>query len=425
MENNLKIIEMAEQYEGNNVYLLSNVLKSLSNLVQRETPKNMYIKAEIASMNIYKNGHCHLDLVEKRAGKTAAEIRAIIFSWNVPKILYNFKEAGIELCAGMQVLFVASLTVDPVYGMSLVVSNVVPEYSLGEVARLRQNAIKRLQDENIINKNKQTRLALLPKKLALISVETSKGYSDFLNTIQNSKIPYAQTIQTQLFTSLLQGEIAAKQISQRIREISEFKNDFDAIVILRGGGGESGLSMAFDDYELAATIANSPLPVITGIGHSTNLTVADMTAFHAAITPTATAEFFLQKYENFVEDLQIFSKTITDSAKYIINNQQKNVQNYSNKVSLVSQNMLSNNRQNVDKKLQMLHFITQKLFMKEKNNLELFSEKIKLLDPVNILTKGYSITTKNGKLITSAKKIKSGDEIETTFADGKTKSIVK
>jgi exodeoxyribonuclease VII large subunit len=175
--------------------------------------------------------------------------------------------------------------------------------------------------------------------------------------------------------------------------------------------------------------------------------VADMTAFHAAITPTATAEFFLQKYENFVEDLQIFVKTITESAKYIINNQQKNVQSYSNKVSLVSQNMLLNNRQRVDNQLQLLnfvsqkilsnnrqsvnkqsqelHFIAQKLFMKEKNNLNLFAEKMKLLDPVNILAKGYTITTKNGKLITSAKNIESGEEIETAFVDGKTKSIVK
>jgi exodeoxyribonuclease VII large subunit len=397
----------------------------LSQLIEKETPKNLYIKAEIAEMNVYSNGHCYLNLVEKKAGRKVADIKATIWAYRFHGVKSRFKQAGVEFVAGNEYLFVASIKYHETYGLSLDINDVLPEYSLGDMAKARQEAIKKLAEKFLMEKNKTTKLALLPKNIAMISVETSKGYNDFMSELNNSAVPYTNTIRVELFTSLLQGEGAVKQMIARINEISVIKDKFDAIVILRGGGGETGLSTAFDNYDLAYSVATCPLPVIAGIGHSTNQTVVDMVAYHSAITPTATAKFFLEKYEVFGENLRIYSQNILNAVSYKINNERKRLQLLSGRLHFNVKNHTEKINHQLDNLSNHIKFSVNTLFQRQKNEMQLFNEKIKLLDPINVLKKGFSITMKDGKIITKASQLKKGDTFMTKFAEGNVESRVE
>jgi exodeoxyribonuclease VII large subunit len=421
---------MAEKYKSidgqeHSVYLLSNVLKSLSQLIEKETPKNLYIKAEIAEMNVYSNGHCYLNLVEKKAGRKVADIKGTIWAYRFQGIKSRFKQVDVEFVAGNEYLFVASIKYHETYGLSLDIGDVLPEYSLGEMAKARQETIKRLTEQGLMDKNKTTKLALLPKNIAMISVQTSKGYNDFMSELNSSAAPYTNTIQVKLFTSLLQGEGAVKQMIARINEISVMKDKFDAIVILRGGGGETGLSTAFDNYDLAYAVATCPLPVVAGIGHSTNKTVVDMVAYHSAITPTATAKFFLDKYEVFEENLRIYTQNILSAVSYRINNKHKQLQLLSGRLHFNVRNHTERMRHQLGNLSRQIQFSVNTLFQKQKNEIQLFNEKIRLLDPINVLKKGFSITMKDGKIITKASLLKKGDKLTTKFAEGNVESRIE
>ncbi|MCL2413525.1 MAG: hypothetical protein FWC98_05255, partial [Bacteroidales bacterium] len=213
------------------------------------------------------------------------------------------------------------------------------------------------------------------KHIAVVSVSTSKGYEDFMSIMKQAPHP----INTYLFPALLQGDGAILSISEQLKKIASMYQHFDAVVIVRGGGGDVGLS-CYDNYGLASLIANFPLPVITGIGHSTNVTVSEMVAFYAAITPTDTANFLLEKQLFFANQLVYFRNNIAG-------------------------------------------FSGQALTL-ARQNIQLTKEKIRLLDPKNILKRGFSLTTKNGKLVKSSKKLKQGDVLTTLFADGETTSVV-
>ncbi|MCL2416373.1 MAG: exodeoxyribonuclease VII large subunit [Bacteroidales bacterium] len=365
-------------YNDRKVYSLSDVAQSLKGVIEQNYVRDFYVKAEISKLNYYPHsGHCYPDLVEKSGGRITAQLRSTIWSSDYFRIQKKFEEVtGNSLSDGLQVLCLARVTFHPSYGLSLHIKDVVPEYSLGELAKAKQETIAQLQKDGVFNLNKTLAFPLLPKHIAVVSVSTSKGYEDFMSIMKQAPHP----ISTYLFPALLQGDGAILSISEQLKKIATMHEHFDAAVIVRGGGGDVGLS-CYDNYGLASLVANFPLPVITGIGHSTNVTVSEMVAYYAAITPTDTANFLLEKQLSFADKLEYFQNNIAG-------------------------------------------FAGQTLTL-ARQNIQLTKEKIRLLDPKNILKRGFSLTTKNGKLVKSSKGLKQGDVLKTMFSDGEATSIIK
>jgi len=287
-----------ETFQDRPVYALSEITKSIESIIAKNYNRAYYIKAEILKLNYYPHsGHCYPELVEKDKGKIKAQLRGVIWSSQFKNINERFVAiTGEPLKEDISILCLATIEFSGQYGLSLQIQDIEPLYTLGEMAKNKREVIEKLKKEQIFYLNKEKKLPLVPKKIAVISVETSKGYSDFMITLQQNTWNYR--FHTTLFPSLLQGDKALISIPNRLAEIKSREQEFDCVVIVRGGGGDVGMS-CYDDYHLAAAVANFPLPVITGIGHSTNETITDMVAFANKITPTEVAYFLIQQYHNF------------------------------------------------------------------------------------------------------------------------------
>ena len=284
-----------ETFNGHPVYTLSEIALSLHNVIERTYPQPYFIKAEILKLNYYPHsGHCYPELVEKEGEKVKAEIRGIIWSSQFQQINERFKRiTGEPLRENINILCLAKIEYSPKHGLALHIQDIDPSFTLGELMRNRAECIEKLKREGVFDSNRKLQLPLLPKRIAIISVETSKGYSDFITTLTQNKEGFR--FETELFPSILQGEKAITGITSQLSVIASRQEEFDCVVIVRGGGGDVGLS-CYDDYQLARGVATFPLPILTGIGHSTNLTVVDMVAHTHKITPTDVAFTILQAF---------------------------------------------------------------------------------------------------------------------------------
>ncbi len=425
-------------------------------------PGLVWVVAEISEIRTNRTGHCYLELIEKSAEKEEilAKTRATIWSFTYRMIKPYFEDAtGQSLKAGMKVLFKASVEFHEIYGFSLNIKDIDPNYTLGDIERKKRETIQRLEKEGIIDMNKETFLTPVPQKIAIISSPTAAGYQDFVHQLENNAEGFK--IYHHLFPAIVQGDEAPASIISALERIYEHEDIFDAVVLIRGGGSSADL-MCFDDYDVASNIAQFPLPVLTGIGHERDISVADMVAHTHLKTPTAVAEFIIQKITDFylyLEGLQtaftdIVSRKLLENRQRVellaqkitplvlnnIDKQNKRLENLavSVKRATVSYTGLQNQRLNhhidaakyltlkvLKTKKQDIDFYSSKLkietksfFRLKKQGLHLMEETIKLSDPFNILNKGYSITYKDGKIIKSVSKLKNGDSIETKLRDG-------
>lgn len=427
------------------IYSLSQLTRSVQNVIQQYSSKVVWIKAEIVKLNYYsKSGHCYPSLVEKRNGKVIAELRGNI--WNSTFEIINQKFRTVlkeELSDDMSVVIQGSMTFHPVHGLALNILDIDPEYSLGELAKAKAETIEKLQSEHIFEANKAKHLSLLPKTLAVISVETSKGYQDFLNVLNTN--PGNYKIHHLLFPAILQGERAVSTISEQLDIIRQHSDVFDAVAIIRGGGGEIGLS-CFDDHSLSRKIATFPIPVLTGIGHSTNETVCELVSFKSFITPTKIGEFILQKFSDlaaFTERAEdVFQKEIfwcfrsqksslKESARLFHSLTLRSMEKESAGLTRLAQKLLSESKdifRNEENELKQFSRIfkdqSHHKFTEQLQKITFFEEKLQLLSPENILKRGYSITRQNGKVIKNPKKIEPNVPLETTVYQGTFSSIV-
>jgi len=435
-----------ETFQDRPVYALSEITKSIESVIGKNYNRAYYIKAEILKLNYYPHsGHCYPELVEKENGKIKAQLRGVIWSTQFRNINERFLAiTGEPLVENISILCLATIEFSAQHGLNLQIQNIEPTYTLGEMARNKREVIEKLKKEQIFLLNKQKKLPLVPKKIAIISVETSKGYSDFMITLQQNSWHYR--FQTTLFPSILQGEKALISMPHQLADIAKRQQEFDCVVIVRGGGGDVGMS-CYDDYKLAAAVATFPLPVITGIGHSTNETITDMVAFANKITPTEVAYFLIQQFHNFsvqVEECRdrlakhvrellqeqnfyfskIYQQLMLIVGKY--NHQkEKEIQILSHRIQnhtlqyLIKQN---NEIRNFEQRLKNAAF---QYLIKQENVLHQTQTKIELLHPENILKRGYSITMKNGKAIHNADEVIAGEIITTKLFQGEIKSVVK
>ncbi len=459
---------MPKQIHDKNVFSLLEVTKSIQKTLSERYKNAFWVMAEMNKLNHYKHsGHCYPELVEKQDGKVIAQLKSILWKTDYlnanDKFLKVLKE---PLKDGIKILFLAKICFDPGYGLALNILEIDPHYTLGDLEREKKETIQKLQAEGIYDQNKTLKLPLLPQRLAIISVETSKGYADFMKVIEENSWNYK--FFTVLFPALLQGEKAIEDIIRQLRRIKSVVRHFDAVAIIRGGGGDVGLS-CYNNYLLAKEITLFPIPVLTGIGHATNETVAEMISFSNQITPTKLAEFLLQKFHNFSIPVQKAEDKIKDKSLRMIIDEKARFHSASRLFRSVANNSINkfkNDILNESKSLShhslyilkkekiclktltadlrkdtKVHFRQSSLLLsqnkreiakrlpgiietktKELKNIE---KNINNMSPESVLKRGYSITLFNGKAIKSADMLKKGDTIQTRVLGGVIDSTIK
>lgn len=480
---------MPETVNDKQVFSLLEVTKSIQKTLSDRYKSSFWVKAEMNKLNLYKqSGHCYPELVEKKDGKVIAQIKSHLWKDDFNRVNNNFQRILKEpLKDGIKILFQAKISFDPSHGLALWITDIDPSYTLGDLEREKQETIKQLREEGIFNQNKTLKLPLLPQRIAIISVETSKGYADFLKVIETNSWNYK--FFHLLFPSLLQGDKAVQDITAQLKRIKKVKSHFDVVAIIRGGGGDVGLS-CYNNYQLAKEIALFPIPVITGIGHATNETVTEMISFSNAITPTKLAEYLLQKFHNFSVPVQEAEKKVIDKSKRLLSEENAKFQSEVKLFRSVTENILISNkneikgvtssliqhaqfifknqneylrtakaeivkgtntfcnnskqelknfaisiRKDTHSQLNQIKLIVSQLLEKllsqsglkfKTSLLELnnIEKNIANMSPTNVLKRGYSITLLNGKAVKTISQVKSGDIINTTVFEGNITSIV-
>jgi len=457
-----------ETFQDHPVYSLSEIAYSLHKVVERTYPQPYFIKAEILKLNFYPHsGHCYPELVEKEGNSIKAEMRAVIWASNYQRINDRFIQiTGNPLKENISILCLARIEFSPKHGLALHIEDIEPTYTLGEMVKNRNAVIERLKKEGVFSANKRLKMPLLPKRVAVISVETSKGFSDFITTLNGNR--YGYRFETELFPSILQGDKAIAGITGRLAEIKLRQSEFDCVVIVRGGGGDVGLS-CYDDYEMALQVATFPLPVLTGIGHSTNLSVTDMVAYAYNITPTDVAFALIEYFQTFDEKVQECHQRLVEMTKIILSEEQnklleldarrkiaipKVISQHRSALGQVSQTLMLKSKEIVLLKNTELKNIHNELLRISKDRMKDAGEdivelmeriktllplymgrhkelidgvesKVRLLHPDNILKRGFSITRFKGKAVSDASQLQPGDELITQVYQGEVHSEVK
>ncbi|MDP1622544.1 MAG: exodeoxyribonuclease VII large subunit [Bacteroidales bacterium] len=430
---------MPEKISDRTIFSLSEVAGSIQKTLSERYTTSFWIKAEMNKLNHYpQSGHCYPDLVEKTAGKIVAEMRSTIWKDDFQRINDHFVNVLHEpLKNGIKILFSAKISYHPVFGLSLRILDIDPAWSLGELEKEKLQTIEKIRKEGLFNANRSLMLPLLPQRIAVISVETSKGYADFRKIIDDNEWGYS--IFHMLFPALLQGEKAVPSIVGQMERIMQVKHHFDAVAIIRGGGGDIGLA-CYNNYELAKAIALFPIPVITGIGHSTNETVAEMVAFRNAITPTEMADFLIQKFHNFSVPLKKMQETIINKLTRLLRDEKSGILNTTRYFKSVTLSRLAQRRNMIQQEvkavnLQSTWFLNRKQEMILNAKIDLFDKSVRfmqyqlkeicsmqknieLMDPVNVLNRGYSITLVNDKAVRSVCEVGTGTMLKTILADG-------
>ncbi|MDD3161773.1 MAG: exodeoxyribonuclease VII large subunit [Bacteroidales bacterium] len=404
---------------------LSELNELIKSCLEDNLEQSYWIVAELMDVRVNANGHCYLELVEKdeKSDRLVAKASGVIWAqrFRMLKVLFE-EETGQTFASGMKVLVNVSVNFHALYGFSLVIQDLDSSYTLGEVVRKRNEIVRQLKEDGIFELNKELPIPLLPQRIAVISSSTAAGYGDFCAHLREDKGGFAYYIK--LFPAIMQGAQTESSVIEALNKIYEQMHLFDVVVIIRGGGATSDLSW-FDTYDLCANIAQFPLPVISGIGHERDESVLDMVANMRVKTPTAAAEFLLQRFYAQEERL----KELRDTLILLVNEQrqqEKERLDYcSNRLPQIAR-MVTENRINDQKmRIRQLESVTKLYLMKEMHRCDLKQEQLKWLSPEALLKRGYTLTIMNGKIITSPEQVRSGDRITTRFSAGEINSIIE
>ena len=382
------------------LYSLNNLVH---NAIAEALPSRYWITGELSEVRETAVGHCYIELVQRdeETQETVAKARGTVWA-RIYSLLrpYFLEQTGQPFAAGLKVLLQVTVSFHELYGYTLDVCDIEPAYTIGDIARQRQLIIKRLTDEGVIGLNKELELPLLPQRIAVISSATAAGYGDFCDQLLNNR--YGFVFYPRLFPAPMQGNGAEEGIIAVLDCIAQEIDNWDVVVIIRGGGATSELG-CFDTYDLANNCAQFPLPIITGIGHLRDESILDIVAHTSAKTPTAVAEYLVHSMltnEAMIAEMQ---EAIATSVMRQMENEKRRVE------TLVGQ----------------LPVLTALYMQAQQHKLALYQERIDAASPEHILSLGYSITRLNGKAVRDATTLKPGDEVETTVADGTVTSIIK
>lgn len=381
-------------------YSLLELCEWIQEVVENELPDRYWVRAEIASMSV--RGHCYMELVEKSEnGILAAKMRATCWS-NVYALLsaYFAQETGQSLHVGLQVLLEVSVEYHAVYGLSLNVWNIDPTYTLGDLAKQRQATIRQLTEDGVMELQRALEVPSLPRRVAVISSADAAGYGDFCDQLKHNRFGFAFV--TQLYPAVVQGYTAARSVINALGAIADQEEEWDVVVIIRGGGASTDLS-CFDDYMLASHCAQFPLPIVAGIGHTRDVSVVDMVVHASVKTPTAAAEWLVERVAEQVERVGGLQLRLERAVQGAVSKEK-------NRLVVYHQRMMS---------------AVYQALAREKGKLNLWQKTVELHSPERIYRMGYSLTTVNGKVVRGAQDVVKGDVIETHLRDGVIQSEVK
>ena len=380
-------------------YSLLELCDCIDEALQSKLEETYWVRAEIASLT--ERGHCYMELVEKAKNNSiAAKVRATCWS-HVYHLLaaYFANETGQMLSVGMQVLLQVEVSFHAVYGLSVNVVGIDPTFTLGDLARQRQQTIQRLQEDGVMEMQRSLKMATLPRRIAVVSASDAAGYGDFCHQLESNSGGFR--FLTELYPAVMQGEQSPASIIRALGEIAERTEEYDVVVIVRGGGASTDLRN-FDDYSLALHCANFPLPIIAGVGHTRDVSVVDMVVHTSVKTPTAAAEWLINAMQEQAEKVGELYVRLQRVAQHAIHKQQNRLEAL----------------------WQALRFATQRRISKQRNQLELWEKTIGIHSPERIYRMGYSLTTVNGKVVRSIHDVKAGEEMLTHTGDGVIRSEV-
>ena len=409
-------------------------------------PNEYWVEAEISDIREVR-GHCYMELIQKDEYGNTPLARASAKCWK-NKWMYispHFERiTGHILRAGMKILVQVYADFHETYGFSWIITDIDPTFTMGDMARKRQDIIRKLQEAGVLELQKELSLPLFTQRIAVISSEQAAGYGDFCN--QLSENDYGFQFKLSLFRSIMQGEQIESSIISALNEINRKIDHFDVVVIIRGGGSTSDLS-GFDSLLLAENVANFPLPVITGIGHDRDESVLDLVSHIRVKTPTAVATLLIDhliEVYNRISDVQeeliqmvqrrieiekirlnVISEKVPVLFSLVSNRQNAWFDNFFLRIQNAITNRITQTEQHLNSLSKTLSPLYEHIRIRENHRLEILQQKIKAQDPMLILNRGYSITTLNGHVIRNAKNLKKGDTLCTQMAKGKVTSIVK
>lgn len=420
--------------------------RRVNSLIHTDAVQLCWILAETSDVMV-RNGHCYMELIQKNplSGQTVARARAIVWANRFAALRRKFESAtGQTFATGMKVMVEASANFHEQFGFSLIISDIDPSYTLGDMARQRIEIINRLTNEGIIDMNRQLDIPPVVRSIAVISAGSAAGYGDFIRQLNDN--PSRLKFYTCLFQASMQGANTVPSVIAALERINSHAELFDCVVIIRGGGATSELN-AFDNYDLAANIAQFPLPVISGIGHDRDKTVVDVVAAVSLKTPTAVAAWIVDRAQTAYDYIVSLGNTVAEKARQMLTDAHRQVDYYGNSIPLMADNMLTRHRTRLQRLAAIipitaasrteaagkeLHFSAERIreavrqrIQAETNRLDSLGKQAELLSPSRVLKRGYSLTTSGGRVVTDASRLKPGDELLTQFASGSVTSRVE
>lgn len=414
--------------------------------IETTLTQEYWVEAELSECR-ESHGHCYMELIEKDSSSNTPIARASAKCWRSTWMMlrpYFERVTGRQLAKGMKVLLKVYPQFHEQYGFSWIVTDINPEFTLGDMARRRQEIIRQLKQEGVFDLQKELVIPMFAQRIAVISSATAAGYGDFCNQLSDNE--YGFVFHTELFTAIMQGERVEESIIAALDRINERTDDFDVVVIIRGGGGTADFS-GFDTLALAENVANFPLPIITGIGHERDECILDMVSNTRVKTPTAAAAMLIDNLARVYTFLQNAENTIAGCIGHALDYEKMRLDRLVRQIPLLFSMVRTREEARLDGALQSIRsasdaymhgrkvslatlerlFQNASMHVLDRHNSQLRQLELQLrtLDPKRMLRYGYSITRINGHAVRDAKDLKAGDEIVTTLDKGTIKSIVK
>lgn len=409
--------------------------------IEEELHQEYWVEAELSEVREVR-GHCYMQLVQydrsEEGGKrkryentpiAQASAKCWQSSWQLLRPYFE-KETGQRLHAGMKVLLQVYAQFHETYGFSWIVTDIDPTYTMGDMARKRQEIIRVLKEEGVFDLQKELPLPLFCQRIAVISSANAAGYGDFVNQLENNE--YGFQFHTRLFPAVMQGEDVEKSVIAALEQIFRGsgdmeargnENSFDCVVIIRGGGATADLS-GFDTLALAENVANFPLPIITGIGHERDESILDMVSHTRVKTPTAAAAFLIDHLKEVLEVLIDAQERITRYAQQKLSTLDAQLSVVAEAIPRLFSVVKTRQDARLDSMQEKMTMLIERRLETEQHRIQLVSEKVKSLDPTLLLRRGYSITLHNGKVVKDVSVLNTGDELETRLAHGNVRSKV-
>jgi len=414
--------------------------------IESEMPSEYWVEAELSECR-ESRGHCYMELIQKDERNTAPIAKASAKCWASKWLVvrpYFERITGQRLTAGMKVMLKVYAQFHEAYGFSWIVTDIDPTFTLGDMARKRQEIIRQLKEEGVFDLQRELQLPLFCQRIAVISSETAAGYGDFCRQLADN--PYGFRFRTWLFPAVMQGEATEQSVISALNRINDVCDDFDCVVIIRGGGATSDMS-GFDTLSLAENVANFPLPIITGIGHDRDESILDMVSHTRVKTPTAAADLLVahlkevldalngaqerlircsqQKLAVLASRLTSLSEAIPRVFSVMKTRQAARVDALHSRMLSSIQRRIISETSRIGQLEQRMPLVLERKMSAERHRLEIAAEKLKSLDPALLLKRGYSITLKDGKALRDPQALQQGDLIETRLEKGTVYSIVK